>query len=350
MDAPRVSIISLNYNGLADTRACLESLQACTYPNFEILLFDNGSADPQEIASLQALTDPRLRVFDNQTNLGFAEGNNVGIRLVLAEGQSEYIYFLNNDTTVDPDFLTAAVAAAAADDKIGIVASLSIQFGQRQKVENAGHDLLSCGDSVPRRRGARVAEQTQSVELLGACSAGALYKVATLKQCGGYDADFFLNFEDADLSLRCVVYGWRCVLAPQSRIYHKVNASIRKVKDEAYILRSQVNQLKAYWHNLPWGVVWLNLPWIILKELGILLGTGLTGRWKLTRLWWRIRRRFWQEWPTIRQVRRAHLAHQNVSTWYLWRHQKNFLGVYGRYFWEFVVRGKAIVKQADGDQ
>src|SRR3990172_4830039 len=106
---PKVSIVILNWNGLKDTLACLESLKAVDYPSFEIILVDNGSTDgsPEKLASL-AKENPKIRLILNSKNLGFSKGYNVAIQKAL-EHSAEYVLLLNNDTRVNPRFLAPLV-------------------------------------------------------------------------------------------------------------------------------------------------------------------------------------------------------------------------------------------------
>ena len=137
-ECPRVSIVILNYNGLTDTLNCLKSLDKCTYPNLEIILIDNGSPNGTDPKDLAAVSQKNLRFIDNKKNDGFAEGCNRGMEIVLKEGLSKYVYLLNNDTEVEPDFMEEAVKVAEEDDRRGIVATKSFYFDNREIVESAG--------------------------------------------------------------------------------------------------------------------------------------------------------------------------------------------------------------------
>lgn len=350
---PRVSIITVNYNGSEDTLACLESLQRCTYPDFEVWVVDNGSETGQREKLKQGmkLLPPAFFLLPSATNLGFGGGNNLAIEKVLAEGKSQYVYLLNNDTQVEPDFLTHAVELAesgppstpdsrlpTADDRpIGIVNSLCLQFNDRTRVENAGHELLDCGDSTYRGRGSRPEDHPGPVELLGASGAAVLYRVETLRECGTFDASFFLNYEDADLSLRCIMMGWRALLQPKSIVYHRVNASIRKVKDYPFYVRSQYNQFRSYYHNLPTGVLLANLPWVMLRDIGVIALNLIFLRLTILRVFLHARMRMLSNLGSIWRVRRANLTRQRTSSWYFLRRQRSFIGVYARYFYEIIV-------------
>src|SRR5690242_13465997 len=111
MAQPLISVVVLNWNGKIDTLECLESLARVDYPNFEVIVVDNGSADDSVAAIRQQFPD--VMVLETGANLGYAGGNNVGIRKAL-EDQASYVLLLNNDTVVHPQLLTSLVEAAAA--------------------------------------------------------------------------------------------------------------------------------------------------------------------------------------------------------------------------------------------
>ncbi|MFA7685689.1 MAG: glycosyltransferase family 2 protein [Candidatus Gracilibacteria bacterium] len=339
---PKVSIIILNYNGIKDTLECLDSLKKCDYPNFEIVLVDNGSENSQ-VETLEKIKMDGCRLILNSRNLGFAGGNNVAIKEILNKGDSEYIYFLNNDTVVESDFLAKAVEIAENDRLIGIVASLSLQYFNRGVVENAGHDFLNCGDFVPRRRGALKSKFNKVEDVLGACSAGALYRTKILVECGFYDESFFLNYEDADLSMRCILYGWKCVLQPQSVIYHKVNVSIKKVRDYSFNLRSQQNLLKAYWYNTPFLVLVFNFLFFILRDVAVVLVNVVFLHFEIAKVFVHARVRFFANFREVLIERSKRMKYKKVSSWYILKKQKFFLYVYLQYFWKIIVSNERSV-------
>src|SRR5664279_2479168 len=103
-DAAKLTyIILLNWNGWQDTIACVESCRKLSYPNFRILIVDNGSTDNSEAILRERLPD--IELLQTGANLGFAGGNNVGIRHALAQG-ADYVWLLNNDTVVDAEALS----------------------------------------------------------------------------------------------------------------------------------------------------------------------------------------------------------------------------------------------------
>ena len=137
MNEPKVSIIVLNWNGLEDTIECLESLKRITYPNYKVIVVDNGSTDGT-LAHLRKLlkTRPNMRVIANASNRGFAAGNNQGISI--AQGSS--ILLLNNDTIMTPGWLGRMLDVFNRHPETGIVGPMSNYVSGPQLVSEADYE------------------------------------------------------------------------------------------------------------------------------------------------------------------------------------------------------------------
>jgi len=215
---PQVSCIVLNWNGWRDTVACLVALKECTHPRFQVIVVDNGSTD-DSVAKIRS-AHPDVLLLQSEENLGFAGGNNIGIRYALAHG-AEYIWLLNNDTTPAPDALSALVAKALGDVRIGAVASIcyyadspaTVQAWAGSRVNLwMGHGRISTEPHVD-----------DWFHTLNGTS--VLIARAAVEDAGLLDEGFFLYWEDTEFCLRLRKKGWRIAAAPDSRILHKVNAS-----------------------------------------------------------------------------------------------------------------------------
>src|SRR6266702_5280110 len=121
IEQPNVVCILLNWNGWQDTVECLDALKECTYPSLTVIVVDNGSTN-DSVARIRA-AHPDVLLLESGKNLGFAGGNNIGIRYAMAQG-AVYVWLLNNDTEPAPDALSALVAKALTDRRIGAVASI----------------------------------------------------------------------------------------------------------------------------------------------------------------------------------------------------------------------------------
>ncbi len=327
--APTVAVVVLNWDGLELTRACLHSLLAQTWSSIELHVVDNGSAN-DEAAALRAEFGSRVVVHGLPTNTGFTGGCNHAMAQVLAAGRCAFVALLNNDAEADPRWVEALVGAAAADPRIGAVASRMRLFAQPDLLDGAGVWLLSNGDSAPRGRLQPAADWNVADDVLSACGGAVLLRVAMLREIGLFRADFFANFEDEDLMLRARMAGWRIRYEPAADVRHHLNATIRRVRDLSFNVRSVRNATWAWAVNLPLPVLLLNLPWFLASNLGILLLMPLLGRGAVARAFWRGRWQALREWPAIRAERRRLRPLRRLGWWRVWWQQRAFLLECGR--------------------
>lgn len=223
--SPRVTAIVLNYKNLKDTLECLGSLAASDYDALDILFVDNGSQDgsPERVRK----EFPAAKILDNQENLGYAEGNNRGLRLAFDFG-ADYALVLNNDTIVAPDAIRLMVQCAESDPKIGLVAPKVRSYEHRGQ-------LHSCGTTLdwlrlrPKLAYYRQADKGQCDSIRqGIIFPGSalLMRRSLFGSIGGFDASFFLVHEDADLCLRSLKAGFMNALETKAVIYHKESRSL----------------------------------------------------------------------------------------------------------------------------
>lgn len=281
--SPRVAAIVLNWNGCDDTLAAVDSLLAQDWPGLVVHVVDNASAG-DDVARLAQRYGARIRLRRHDRNLGFADGHNGLLRELLAAPDGpDYVALLNNDAAADPGWIAALVDAAESDPRVGACASLMRFRDRPEVVENAGVVMLRSGEAIPRGRGRPVGEFGAACELLGVCGGAALFRSAALRAVGLFRGEFFLNFEDVDLSLRLVACGWRCRYVPAASVRHGLNRSIAKVRDEAFAVRSIRNMDFAYLVNMPWPVLLLGAPWLALAWLVAPLACLCVGQWRYAR-------------------------------------------------------------------
>ena len=345
---PHIAIIILNWNGQQDTITCLQSVSRIRYPHFSVTVIDNGS-EQDDLKAIKAacpqMSQPVI-FLQNDRNLGFSGGNNVAIKQAL-KTDAELIFTLNNDTEAESTILDEAVTAwqKHSDKRLGILATKMVNAFDHHRLDNAGHDLLSTGDSVPHGRDEAPSQHNQERFTMGACAGAAFYSADMLREIGLFDEDFFLNYEDSDLSFRGLVQGWRCLYVPKAIVYHQINASIKKVKNSSYRVRSQRNQLWAYFHNIPLPVIFLNFPWIVLRELLIPLVSLVTFRWTITGIFFRSRFAFLKSLPLVLKKRRQVLKNQQISSWQIWKSQRSWFSVYWDYFKKIVLKRQQSVME-----
>jgi hypothetical protein len=224
---PKVVVIIVIWNGIEDTLECLRSLLQDGYPNFEIVIVDNGSSD----GSAETLLEKKfpVRILSAAFNLGFTGGNNLG----LAEAQrmgARYAFLLNNDTTLERGAIGALVEAAEAREGIGICAPVMHYFDEPSRIWFAGAQLslsraeaLHDGALHPNRSSA-----PYHTPWVSGCA--MLVRMVAMEQVGGFDDRFFLTWEDVDWCVRMRTEGWFVMVIPKARIFHKCARSGMRLK------------------------------------------------------------------------------------------------------------------------
>ncbi len=220
--AAKISIIILNWNGKQDTLACLESLQKLTYPNYEVIIVDNGSTD-DSVSAIRSQF-PQHRLIETGSNLGFAEGNNVGIREALA---SDCIFLLNNDTVVAPDILEHFVETFQAHPEAGILGAKIFLYDKRDTLDHLG-GTWNRKTGIFEFVGLRQQDDDRwqkPQELDYVCGAGFIIKRTVLEHVGLLEPRFFLIWEESDLCFRARKAGFKTLTCPNAKLWHKVSAS-----------------------------------------------------------------------------------------------------------------------------
>lgn len=263
---PNVSIIIVHYGDIKDTKECLRSLEKLDYSNFEVIVIDNGTEEELKVQNLKL----KVKLISNKENLGFAGGNNVGIRYALEKG-ADYILLLNNDTAVEPSFLKELVKVGESEEKIGILGPV-IYYYKSDKIWFAGGKvnwLYTKGEHIQETRNLlrRQAGKIQDTNYItGAC---LLIKKEVIKKIGLMPEEYFLYLEDVDWCLRARKAGYKCVLVPKAKIWHKVSSST-KAGSFSYIYYHYRNGLLLAKKNAPFFIkilAYLWSFWIFSKQL-----------------------------------------------------------------------------------
>lgn len=218
---PKVFIIVLNYNGRKVIKKCLSSVFKIDYPNLEVVFVDNNSTDGS--LEMAKTNFSKATFIKNEENLGFAAGNNVGIRYAL-ERMADYVLVLNNDTEVEKDFLTKMVEAAEKDEKIGILSPVIFQ-GDTKEVWFSG-GIIKWLRMKSMHLDKVQTEDSYETDFVTGCS--MLVKASVFKEIGLFDEDYFLYWEDADLSFRAKKAGFKNVVVSGSWVYHYERSSKHK--------------------------------------------------------------------------------------------------------------------------
>ncbi len=273
--SPRVLILILCYNGVADTLACLESLQRVEYPSFDILALDNASSDgtPEAVRA----RFPQVTVIENGANLGFAAGNNVGLRYALRHGY-DYALLLNNDTEVAPDFLTRLVEVAESDPTVGAVGPTITYYERPDLIWSAGGMIdWKRGVAVMRTNEVDIGQYREPAEVDFVTGCALLVKRAALERAGLLDERFFMYFEETEWCVRIRRAGFRILHVPQSRVLHKIplNARFDKEYLAYYMTRNRLLFLRATGAPLR---TWLDV--LFRQDLRTYLSLVLRPKWR----------------------------------------------------------------------
>jgi GT2 family glycosyltransferase/glycosyltransferase involved in cell wall biosynthesis len=258
---PEVSVIVLNFNGLPHLQACLDSLAALEGPaeQREVLLVDNGSTDGSP-AWVRARF-PWVRVVELGENVGFAEGNNRGVR----EARGRIVVFLNTDTRADPAWLRELVAPLLAGER-----TLAATASRMLDWDGTGVDfpvyatVLGMPYGAAGDRSVRRPEDYERPQFLLFASGGAMaIRRDVFLEVGGFDADYFMYHEDVDLGWRLWVAGYRVLYVPTAVVYHRSGGSSSGDPSSRYFLGER-NALVTVVKNA--GDAWLArlLPALLL--------------------------------------------------------------------------------------
>lgn len=256
-DQPLVYIVVLNSNGYEDTIECLESLQQVSYRNYRVVVVDNGSTDESEPVIKGRYPDHLF--IQTGKNMGYAAGNNAGIRCALVH-QADYICILNNDTTVDGDFLGPMVNGMEQDRTIGIVGPKVCEYYDKNTIQATGSKAnLFWGKFCQLNGGKPKDEINGAFEVDYVAGACLLVRSGLISKIGLIPEEYFLFFEETEWCLKAHRIGYKVMCQCQSVIYHKGSKSTEKVTGlkEYYMCRNQIIFEKRNANKVQWATFYL---------------------------------------------------------------------------------------------
>lgn len=265
MNKNKVYSVILNWNNYRDTIECVHSIQKTTYPNYEIVIVDNGSADDSQ--KILEKEFPKIKLIQTGKNLGFAGGNNQGIKYALERG-ADLVWVLNPDTIVASDTLGKMVQGISKND-VGIVAPKIYYYDFPNKVWFVGSLLsLKTGRAEHVRYGEIDKGQfDKELCLKWAPGTSLLIKKEVFEKVGFFDEKYFLFYEDVDFCVRARKTGFKIRFSPEAKIWHKVGSTVgrRNPDNEYYKTRNRLYFVKKF-NQAFFGVVFSML-------FGLKLGT-----------------------------------------------------------------------------
>ncbi|HTQ55255.1 MAG TPA: glycosyltransferase family 2 protein [Bryobacteraceae bacterium] len=257
---PEISVAVVNWNRRDYLRACLESLTRQRDARFEVIVVDNGSRDG---SAEMAREEFGARVIANAENRGFCAANNQAF----AAARGAFIALLNNDAEAEPDFL-AALRRAFDAPEVGMAAAKVLVYEDPRRIDKAGHLIYPDGQN--RGRGTGEIDQGQydrDRDCLWPDGCAAMYRKAMLDRIGGFDEDFFMFADDAELGLRARIAGWRCRYAPEAVVRHHRGGSLDAGSPRRIFLIERNRVLLAA-KLFPWRLLLLNPFYFALRLAG----------------------------------------------------------------------------------
>lgn len=233
MNEPKVFIVILNYNTINDTVECINSLKNIDYSNYEIAVVDNS----ETMDCYNSLTGKfnEYKIIRADENLGYANGNNIGIKYALDNG-ADYICVLNNDVIVENDFLSKIVKVLNENEDAGIAGPCICEYKDRSKVQCAGASI-SLYTGLTKRIGRGMLydnsnKENYDVDFLGGAS--FVCKREVFERVGLIPENYFLFFEETEFCIKAKKSGYRLICVNESKVYHKGSSTISKFGGLSY--------------------------------------------------------------------------------------------------------------------
>lgn len=237
----KVAVLILNWNNYGDTAACIESFRKQTYPDYNIIVLDNNS--DQHVYNL-LLKEKDILIIRNSSNLGYAGGNNVGLKYALEELDCQYILIVNNDTIADVN-LIGQLVKVFEQPGVGIVCPAIYYYDDRSKIQFFGENFNWYSGNPSKIKNTQDKTIVDSDIACGACM---LIKREVIEKVGYLTEDYFLLWEDLDYSVRVKRSGYKILCTKKATIWHKVSTSIGKVSNLRlfYSMRNRIIFLRRH--------------------------------------------------------------------------------------------------------
>lgn len=265
MKKPKVSCIIVTYNSATYIKACLEALTQCTYPNKEILLIDNNSKDGT--LAIAKKFSSKITIHSLSTNKGYAGGHSYGI----SKAKSKYVFLLNPDTLVTPNFLEPLVNSLLENSQRAAAQPLVLLSQKPHKINLTGkvtHYL-----AFDWLRDYKANAHRASGPIVSFSGSGILLDKTAYQEIGGFDQNYFMYYEDSDLSWRFRLQGYALWYCSESKIFH----DYKFIPNEQYQAFSQKvfwaerNRLYTFFKNYTLTTLLMLFPVFILMELALLV-------------------------------------------------------------------------------
>lgn len=258
----KTTIIIPNYNGIEYLENCLLFLQNCEPDNFHIIVVDNGSTDgcvellKEKLSNVETIFLPE--------NIGFAPAVNRGLELV----KTPYVLLLNNDVTVEKDFVLRMEEALDVHKNCFSVSAKMLQMHKPELLDGAGDLYCALGWAFALGKGKTAADHyTKPAKIFSSCGGAAIYRMDMLREIGFFDENHFAYLEDVDLGWRARIAGYENRYEPSAVVYHAGSGFSGSRYNEFKINLSSRNSVYLILKNMPLLQIIINLPFLLLGFL-----------------------------------------------------------------------------------
>lgn len=261
----KLAVLILNYNGEKFLKNCYDSLLNQTSKDFDIYLVDNNSMDDSRIFTQEKF--PSVKVINTGDNLGYTGAYNYVVHSFESQNMNYSFYLLlNNDTVCDKRMIEKIVSVFGRDEKIGVVVPAVVD--EKMTIEAVGGKLLFLvGTTVGYKNGMPYKRSTRLYRCFWASGSALTIKASLFKQLGFFN-DYFIYFEDLDLSWRVNNAGYHVVATEETFVKHYQDGALTASNFKLYL--SEKNRILSYWQNLPTAIFCLVLPFLLLFRAGLL--------------------------------------------------------------------------------
>ena len=243
------------------------------FRHFTSILVDNGSIDGS--VDFVRRNYPEVEIIALPENIGFSAANNIALETI----DTEYAALLNNDAAPDCMWLKNLIEALEMRPEAGFAASKMLFYDDAKVIDRVGDSYTRAGAGLLRGRGMPADNYNKKEWIFGACAGAALYRTQMLHNTGLFDEDFFLVYEDVDLSFRAQLKGYKCMYVPEAVVYHKAGGSI-VFDSPVSVYYSQRNLEWVYVKNIPAGLILKTILSHIIYDLAAFLYFATCGRGK----------------------------------------------------------------------
>ena len=262
----RTTVIIPNYNGIDYLKTCLDSLEQSfdAVNNIKVIVIDNGSDD----GSVQLIEDREssldLKLIKLDKNTGFAYAVNRGIE----EADTEFVLLLNNDITIDKDFVINLEKAIESDERLFSVNSKMCQMKSPELLDGTGDHYCALGWAYAANKNRKVESGAKkNCSIFSACGGASIYRRSIFDEIGLFDEEHFAYLEDVDIGYRARIAGYKNMYCASAVCYHTGSGFSGSRYNEFKIRLASRNSIYIIYKNMPLIQLIINLPFLIIGFL-----------------------------------------------------------------------------------